>query len=152
MEDAVDLIIEKTRMNLCIECGRCAAVCPMGKIYEEFTFERFAHVILRQTLLKQAVWEREETWACHSCKACTEACPKGVKIKEFVDAIRILAIGKGVIKNCAVCERCGAYFSTKPIFDSIRVAVEGKKISSQFLTLCPQCRRYDFLSRIVKTL
>ena len=152
MTDSINRIIKEAKLFCCIECGKCVAACPMGKIDGEFPFESFPRVILRKALLGYGFLEKRELWLCYSCKVCSEICPKGVRYREFIEAIRLLAIEGGIIDHCSFCERCGKYFLPTPQLDNIRGEMEKRKLSNEFLNLCPKCRRYDFLDRVKKTL
>ena len=70
----------------CYQCGKCSAACPLA--------DRMDH--LPNQIMKLLQMGDDETliqsntpWICASCMACTAKCPKGVKIAEIMEALRL---------------------------------------------------------------
>lgn len=151
MGNTIDEIINEAKLFYCVECGKCVAVCPLREIFDEFSYELSPRGITKRALLGfdiLGILKGKEIWFCLGCTVCTDLCPAGVRYAEFIDSLRLLAIRQGVTEYCLTCQRCGNYFVTTPTVDSIREKMEEKGLSSQFLALCPKCRRYEFGDRV----
>ncbi len=148
LEDALDKIIDEAKLFLCVECGKCVAGCPLAELYERFSYEFSARGIIKKTLLGFDIWKNKEIWFCLGCEVCAQSCPAGVKYAEFIEDARQLAISEGITKHCLFCKRCGRCYLPLPTLEHVRGALEEMKAASQFLNLCPECRRRDFAERV----
>ena len=151
MARSIDEIINDKKVFYCVECGKCVAVCPMVEVYQEFAYELSPRGINKRALLGFDVLDilkDKKIWFCLGCTVCTEICPAGVKYAEFIESLRLLAIKEGNIDYCVKCKRCGDYFIPTPILDNMRGALEEMKVDSQFLNLCPECRRRNFAGKL----
>lgn len=84
-------VVDKYRVRFCLDCGKCASVCPVtrweatGHASPRLLVERASHgqweALLDDPLL----------WACLTCKRCTSLCPSGVVFSEFVREARAVA-------------------------------------------------------------
>jgi len=78
--------LKKTRAFLCLECGKCTAVCPISKHNAGYSPRRMvadglfynANNIISDKLL----------WSCLTCQLCTLRCPVDVKYSEYMRDIR----------------------------------------------------------------
>ncbi|MFZ5818559.1 MAG: (Fe-S)-binding protein [Chloroflexota bacterium] len=96
--------ISKYRVWYCLDCGKCASVCPIT------LWETRAHASPR-LLIERAIQGQVENvmddylfWACLTCKRCTELCPSDVHFSEFLRDARVLARGEGRCGECTHSE------------------------------------------------
>jgi heterodisulfide reductase subunit C len=79
--------------NLCFQCRKCAAGCPMVE-HMDLTPTQVVHAIrLGQ---RELVLASKTIWLCISCETCTGRCPQGVDVARLMDAARMAALGEGV--------------------------------------------------------
>ena len=76
----------------CYQCGRCSASCPMA---EDMDYLPNQIMKLLQMGDNKTLKDSNTPWMCSSCLACTARCPKGVKISEIMEALRIIELRKG---------------------------------------------------------
>lgn len=72
-------------METCMQCGNCAAACPLST--GENTFPRKIYRYL-QLGLKDKVLESPEPWLCYYCGDCNTDCPRGAEPAETMMATR----------------------------------------------------------------
>jgi len=83
--------ISKYRVWYCLDCGKCASVCPITR------WETRAHasprLLIERTIQGQLedVMDNYLFWSCLTCKRCTELCPSDVQFSEFLRDVRGLA-------------------------------------------------------------
>jgi heterodisulfide reductase subunit C len=145
MDDMIEKLFTEYKLYYCVECGKCVAVCPMRDIFRQFDYEISPRGIVKKASFHFEVVHDQAIWFCQECTACTETCPAGVEYAGFMSALRELAIEKGLIEGCSFCEECGQYFITAPTLESMRGVLEAKNLASDYINLCPRCRRYDHL-------
>jgi len=78
-------------INLCYQCGKCSAGCPMS-----FAMDLLPNQIMRlvQLGLQEEIGNSKTIWLCASCLTCTARCPKGVDISRVMEALRLLTLRK----------------------------------------------------------
>jgi len=89
-----------TELLECIQCAKCASICPMALAGFPFFNKRVIHAILsgaRELLLDDA-----SIWACQSCNRCTEVCPRKVNPYEVVLAMRRVAVREYAIPTLSM--------------------------------------------------
>ncbi|MBL7166273.1 MAG: 4Fe-4S dicluster domain-containing protein [Dehalococcoidales bacterium] len=80
-------------LNLCYQCGKCSAGCPMS-----FAMDLLPNQVMRlvQLGLAEDIAGCRTIWLCASCLACTVRCPKGVDIARVMEALRLLSLRKNI--------------------------------------------------------
>ena len=81
------------KVNLCYQCTKCTAGCPMA---EEMDYSPTQIVHAVRLGLKEKVLNCKTIWVCASCETCTTRCPQGVDIAKLMDTARHLAIKEGI--------------------------------------------------------
>jgi len=79
----------------CYQCGKCTAGCPVA-----YTMDFAPHEILRMVQLgrQEEALASHTIWLCASCETCTSRCPKNIDVAAVMDALRVLAFGRGQTK------------------------------------------------------
>ena len=72
-------------MEACMQCGNCAAACPLSA--GENTFPRKIYRYL-QLGLRDKLLESPEPWLCYYCGDCNTDCPRGAEPAETMMATR----------------------------------------------------------------
>ncbi len=90
-----DEISERTfqDVSLCYQCGKCSAGCPV-RYYMDVAPNKVVRLI--QLGYYEEALKSETPWLCASCLACSVRCPKDFDLAKFMDAVREIAIEKGV--------------------------------------------------------
>jgi heterodisulfide reductase subunit C len=70
--------------NACINCGTCAALCPIGLDPLPRTLFRYALMGLEEKIIEHT----RTIFTCLLCRKCDNSCPADVKIAENMRAIR----------------------------------------------------------------
>lgn len=83
-----------TSINLCYQCGKCSAGCPVG-FAMDYTPRQVVR-LLQLNLLDEAL-KAESIWICASCDTCSARCPRGVDIASLMDALRREALAQGKV-------------------------------------------------------
>ena len=80
-------------LNLCYQCGKCSAGCPMS-----FAMDLLPNQVMRlvQLGLAEDIAGCKTIWLCASCLACTVRCPRGVDIARVMEALRLLSLRKNI--------------------------------------------------------
>jgi len=87
-------LIDQHGLLGCVQCGRCAAGCPVS-IRTTLNTRR----IIYQNLLEQKKPVKSpDIWSCTTCRTCSDRCPKGVKIMDFIISLRGYQIERGKIE------------------------------------------------------
>jgi heterodisulfide reductase subunit C len=79
-------------LNLCYQCRKCSAGCPVAGAAESAPSEviRRLHLGAGDELL-----ESKLVWMCLSCETCYGRCPMQINFAAVIDALRSLSIAKG---------------------------------------------------------
>lgn len=147
----VEQLADQYGLFLCVECGKCVAICPMAVIFDDFSYEISPRGVIEAVLDEECVeiFSADRFWFCLTCDLCTDLCPAGVRFRDFIEAIRHRALESGVTERGLFCRNCGAYLQPRRVMEYMNKVLG--KAAEEFLTLCPKCRQYDS-ARKVKTL
>ena len=121
---------------LCVECGKCVAVCPMAEMYPEFSWDMSPRGIVQQVLREIPADQIRGVEGCVQCRSCATACPAGV------DAAGLVALLRQTLPAPAVCSCCGGALPPAPAREYVRRATARTPGEDDgFMDLCPDCRR-----------
>ena len=148
MSTAVERVASQYGLFLCVECGKCAAVCPMGEIFDDFSYEVSPRGVIEAVLIegRAELLNADGFWFCLTCDLCTSLCPAGVRFRDFVEAVRLMAIESGVTEHSLFCRNCGTYLWPRHTVEYLRQTLG--EDAEEILTLCPKCRQYDFGEKV----
>ena len=75
-------------MQTCIQCGTCSASCPTANLMNP-SIRKLIKLCLEGR--KDEALHNETLWLCTSCLLCTVRCPRGIRPKMVVSALKELA-------------------------------------------------------------
>jgi len=90
----------------------------------------------------------EVIWYCLTCDVCTDGCPCGVKLRDFIVAMRELLLEAGEDQYGVRCRQCRHYFLPEPYWGLVRDLLHPEGEPPAFLFLCPRCRCVDISRRL----
>ena len=147
MSAAIERLATQYGLGLCVECGKCVAACPMGEIFDDFSYESSPRGVIEAILLDlDEALGADRFWFCLTCDLCTDLCPAGVRFRDFIEAIRRMAIESAVTEQGLFCRSCGAYLMPWHTVEYLKLTLG--EAAEELLTLCPRCRQYDFGERV----
>ncbi len=80
-------------VQLCYHCHKCTSGCPVA---DEMTYGPDRVLRMIQLGQREAVLTSHDIWVCASCETCGARCPNDINIAHVMDALRQMAITKGV--------------------------------------------------------
>lgn len=81
-------------LNLCMQCGLCAGLCPWREVGGEF----FVRQMIRMGQLGVEGYESDDVlYGCTTCNKCVINCPRGVKIVDIMRSMRSIIAETGAI-------------------------------------------------------
>jgi len=83
----------------CIQCGRCAGSCPVGRLTVKYNPRRLVEMV-NLGFKWEALFEL--SWLCLSCFTCIDRCPQGADVGEVVFALRSIGARDGNIPKGAL--------------------------------------------------
>jgi len=75
-------------VTTCIQCGTCSASCPTAHLMKP-SIRRLVKLCLEGR--REEALHNETLWLCTSCLLCTVRCPRGIRPKMVVSALKELA-------------------------------------------------------------
>ncbi len=144
----IEQLADQYGLFLCVDCGKCVALCPMGEIFDDFSYEVSPRGIIEEILIEGTVEVLHEDWFwfCLTCDLCTDKCPAGVRFRDFVEAIRMMAMSSGVMEHSLFCRNCGLYLWPRHTLAYVRQRLG--EATEELITLCPKCRQYDYGEKV----
>jgi len=82
-------------LRACLQCKRCSAGCPASTEAGSSPAEIIKAL---QLGAGNEILERDIVWTCLSCGTCFSRCPVQINMGAVMDALRILAVEKGLAK------------------------------------------------------
>ena len=116
-------------MLTCIQCGTCSASCPTAHLMNP-SIRKLVKLCLEGR--KEEALHNETLWLCPSCLLCTVRCPRGIRPKAVVSALKDIAEREGVRGRDASYEE----FFLKQIKNYGRIAE--LPLTAEFLLVYPQ--------------
>jgi heterodisulfide reductase subunit C len=91
-------VIEKRAevdLSACYQCQKCSIGCPVAGLVDTAPAE-----IIRRLQLGagEELLQTGLVWACLSCETCYARCPNEINFAGIIDALRAVALEKGVAK------------------------------------------------------
>lgn len=85
----LDDIIQETKTYYCLECGKCASLCPIARYDPQYS----PRVIIEHALLglEYDIIYNKRLFSCLTCYGCQPKCPSDVNYPIFIQKARILA-------------------------------------------------------------
>jgi heterodisulfide reductase subunit C len=148
--EEIEELITRHKLTRCFECGKCTAICPMAEFFGGIEFGQSPRGIIEKALLHADLVTGAAIWYCLTCEACTKGCPSGVYFRDFIEALRQLAMARGHDAYGARCKSCGDYFlptiTQKQLVKKLNEAKDPEAV--EFLFFCPVCRRRAFSRKV----
>ena len=120
----------------------------MSEIFDDFSYDLSPRGIIGSISAGEGIeaLNAERFWFCLTCDLCTNLCPTGVRFRDFVEEIRLLAIGSGITEHSLFCRNCGKYLWPRHTMKYLKQALG--EAANEILTLCPNCRQYDLGEKV----
>jgi len=96
--DSLIRIVEEkadVRLNKCYQCQKCSVGCPVANQTKSPPSE-----IIRRLQLGagEELLQTDLIWTCLSCETCYARCPNEINFAAVIDALRSMALERGVAK------------------------------------------------------
>lgn len=78
-------------IELCYQCGKCSAGCPMSAAMDLKPNQMMELLRLGRP---EPVWESLAIWLCVGCETCAARCPNGISIGRVMDCLREMGNGR----------------------------------------------------------
>ncbi len=85
--------VSDINFNACMQCRTCANGCPF---IEGMDYSPNQILRLVQMGLEDQALESSTIWVCVGCNTCSSACPMAIDIPGVMDALRYMAMEKGI--------------------------------------------------------
>jgi heterodisulfide reductase subunit D len=91
--------IKHTKAYLCLDCGKCTAICPISRVNKGYSPRRLLTKALTGT--NENLLADNTVWTCLTCMQCQQRCPSDIDYIHFTRMIRADANGKGRDAKCS---------------------------------------------------
>ena len=135
------------QLNLCLECGKCSALCPMVDLYGGYDYGRTSRAIVERILFEPDKIGDEAFWFCLTCEECTFYCPSGVLFQSFMTALRNDMLQQGHCCYAVMCPDCGEYLMPKNELEYLVKRGNRKEIEA-LLSTCPRCKKKKYMDTL----
>ncbi|MHC4974824.1 MAG: 4Fe-4S dicluster domain-containing protein [Planctomycetota bacterium] len=142
--EALDRLAGRHGLFLCVQCGKCAAVCPMGTLFPDFSYDASPRGVIERALLGFEMKGHAGLWFCLTCEVCTDLCPAGVRFRDFVAELREHLVEGGETEYGSYCSACGDYLWPCHTTEHMKETLGAGEATAAHLGLCPRCRRYNY--------
>jgi heterodisulfide reductase subunit C2 len=96
--DSLIRVVEKkadVHLGMCYQCKKCSVGCPVAGQ----TASPPSEIIRRLQLgAGEELLQTDLIWTCLSCETCYARCPNEINFAAVIDALRSMALDKGVVK------------------------------------------------------
>lgn len=77
----------------CYQCGKCSAGCPLTE-----SMDHLPNQIMKLLQMgdEEPLIKSNTPWVCASCFTCSSRCPKGVRITEIMEALRLYRLRQNI--------------------------------------------------------
>jgi heterodisulfide reductase subunit C len=145
----IEALMEANHLHLCLECGKCSAVCPMVNFYGEYVHNRCARSVVERLSFDPEDIDDEALWYCWACKECTFFCPSGVDFQNFMTGFRQLLVSRGYIEYAHFCGACGSYMMPRRQLEYLEATLHPKG-NAELLYECPNCKKGKYIDALFK--
>lgn len=149
LKTEIEGLIQENNLYLCLECGKCSAVCPMLDFYGEYVYDRSPRGVVERLSFDPEKIDDEALWYCLACKECTFFCPCGINFQNFMMALRGLLLQHGYDKHALFCPVCGNYIMPKKEFEHLQKGESGEKIG-ELLSVCEGCKKSSYVDIVYR--
>lgn len=89
LENVKNEIIRISGVNpkKCMQCGKCSGTCPA---FDQMEYHPHQFVSMLKSGNIEPLLKSESIYACLTCFACVDRCPRGVEPAKIIDAVRVI--------------------------------------------------------------
>lgn len=142
-------LVAEHGLRACFECGKCTASCPLYELFDDLTWEASPRGIVEAGLDESDLTEGQAIWFCLSCDACTDGCPCGVAIRDFIEGVRLICLEAGQDEHVVRCRKCDTPFMPGTTLQMLveRTLEQGSEVP-ELLLHCARCRAREHAARL----
>lgn len=91
--DSTKQQMKKNRAFMCLECGKCTAVCPISRYNNSYSPRRLVAEGLFYGI--EDLMKDRSLWSCLTCQLCSQRCPVDVRYSEYMRDMRAESFLRG---------------------------------------------------------